>query len=217
MSIAVLIPSRDRPDLCERAVHSVMNTSKYAEAMVYVDADQKDRYREVLNSLAALFPTRVHSFIGTRAGPVASANELVKYYGGYNAYGFLSDDAVIATPDWDHWLLEAVSHCPNRIGVISPYHNFGNHVDMPFVSREWISVTGWYACPDVYHYCWPIITGLIGEMTGIIHAPQGRFAIEHDTHEQDKQAQTKDAQPFFEYVSLKLPAVVEKLRTAMYA
>ena len=212
MSVAVLIPSRDRPDLLDRAIQSVLETSKDGHALVYIDSDQKHLYK----SLKTDFRVWIHE--GPRIGPVAAANQLRKDFPEFDVYGFMPDDAQIVTPDWDKWILESVAKCPNRIAVISPYHNFGNHVDMPFVTREWIIQTGWYACPDFYHWCWPILTGLIGEMSAIVHAPKARFAIEHDDGPiGNAEHRAADAEKFFEYVSLKLPATVEKIRTAMYA
>jgi hypothetical protein len=118
---------------------------------------------------------------------------------------------------WDGWALDASDQFPNRICVISPYHNQGNHVDMPFVTREWIAATGWFACPDFHHHAWPIITGLIGEMTAIVHAPRQSFAVHHPAKVEMVSEQTlhKDQQAFFTFVALKLPAVVDRVREAM--
>lgn len=202
MKIAVLCPTRDRPDKFRRLCDSVYATSKSAIVHGYVDLDQVEHYGE-----------SPYVWYGPRVGPVAALNYLVEKNPGYDAYGILTDDCVVKTPGWDAYVGEVLSHSP--FFVVSPHHNFGNHVDMPFVSRKWIETVGWYACPEVYHYCWPIITGLIGEMTAICHCPQQKFGIEHDLHEENKAAQVRDSQPFFEFVSLRLPAVVEKLRGAM--
>lgn len=216
-SVAVLIPTRDRPDLFDRAVRSVMDTSK-ADVYVYCDDDQPALYAAVWNSITQDHPTRCFATTGLRIGPVASANLLARRAidGGANAVGLITDDSYMTTPHWDDWLMHAISECPNRIGVISPYHNHGNHVDMPFVSREWMQATGWYAYPECWHWAWPIITGLIGEMSGIIHAPKGSFALHHDyEHHMNLEKGKADAEAFFEFVALKLPAVVERVRNAM--
>jgi len=208
MRVAVLCPTRDRPERFQRLCDSVKATSSEAVVRGYVDEDQVDLYP----------PSNGQRFSwesGPRVGVVAALNHLVRKNPGFDAYGILTDDCVVNTPGWDYYIGEVMDSFPRRLCVVSPYHNFGNQVDMPFVSKEWIRLIGWYACPNTYHYCWPIITGLIGEMTAICHCPMTRFGIEHDLHVENKAAQVRDAQPFFEFVSLKLPALVERIREAM--
>jgi hypothetical protein len=211
--IAVLCPTRDRLPGFRRAATSVINSSTLVDFIGYIDGDQ--HYTYFGPGPEKSWNDRVLFTVGDRIGPVAAANELARTHPGYDVYGLLTDDCTVTTPRWDEWVLEAVKQFPNRICVISPHHNMGNHVDMPFVTKEWIKAVGWYACPDCYHYSWPTITGLIGEMTAICHAPAHKFHVEHADHVQDHTAQTRDAQPFYEFVSLKLPAVVERLRQAM--
>jgi hypothetical protein len=79
-----------------------------------------------------------------------------------------------------------------------------------------VETVGWYACPEMFHYCWPILTGLIGEMTAIVHAPSGSFSVHHDgLPHTNIEMQAEDAKRFFTYVALKLPAKVESLRQGM--
>lgn len=226
--IAVLCPTRDRPEGLVRLFRSVAETADVGtvfgggrvRVLPYVDSDQRDEYRSSRYDMPGVYDgphiDRGDILSGPRIGPVGSANRLVEYHLPYDVYGLITDDSIITTPGWDEWVLETVKQFPNKIVVISPHHNMGNHVDMPFVTREWIETVGWFACPDCYHYAWPTITGLIGEMTAIVHAPEHKFHIEHSDHVQDKDKQIRDAQPFYEFVSLKLPAVVERLRSAMY-
>jgi hypothetical protein len=213
MKAAVLIPSRDRPGLLVDAIRSVLDTSA-ADVLVYVDEDQWRGYQFAFRNLE---PIRVKGMYGDRIGPVASANALVKSFHGYDAYGLITDDSGITTPGWDQWTLEAIARFPGRIAVVSPHHPHGYHVDMPFVSKEWIERVGWYACPLMKHYAWPIITGLIGEMTGIVHAPESAFHIEHAYDPNANQdVRAKDYEAFFSFVSRDLPIVVATLRKEMY-
>jgi len=207
--IAVLCPSRSRHDDLRRLGWSVRKTSG-AELLAYIDEDQRELYP----------PTDyIRTFYGPRIGPVASANELVRRAPDFDVYGLVTDDATLTIEHWDQWVSEAVNQFPNRVCVISPAHNQGGHVDMPFVSREWINAVGWFACPDCYHYCWPIITGLIGEMSAIVHAPEQSFAVHHPHKVEmvSESLRNREAQAFFEFVSLKLPAVVDRVRQAMSA
>lgn len=214
--VAVLCPTRDRPEDLEELIQSVLLTTTRADVLVYVDDDQQALYPNVIGPDA---PKNLLYLIGPRVGPVASANALVKQYDDYSIYGLVTDDATLTTPHWDEWALAATDKFPNRICVISPFHNQGNHVDMPFVTREWIAAAGWFACPDCQHYCWPIITGLIGEMTAIVHAPRHSFGIYHAPKVEmvSEGRLAADHAAFFQFVALKLPPVVDRIREAMSA
>jgi hypothetical protein len=187
---------------------SVHDTGE-ADVYAYIDEDWEGEYAGTEG---------VKCFVGPRVGPVRSANRLVRKVPEHAAYGLLTDDATVLTPGWDRWVLDAISKCPGRICVVAPCHNMGNMVDMPFVSREWIEVTGWYACPVVHHWCWPTVTALIGEMTAIVHAPKASFELFHDAefHSSNTDMRDEDNRKFFEFVSLKLPRIVERMRQAMY-
>jgi hypothetical protein len=205
--IAVLCPTRDRPKQFKRLVESVCDTAKNARVLAYVDEDQAELYGDVHPALLT---------VGDRVGPVAACNLMADRYRGYDVYGMVTDDSVLTTPGWDEWCLDVVKQFPNRICCVSPNHNNGSHVDMPFVTRQWIDTTGWYACPAMWHYAWPTVTSLIGEMTAIVHAPPHKFRIEHDyvdgTYPERRAA---DNTAFYDYVSLRLPSIVEKVREAM--
>jgi hypothetical protein len=176
--------------------------------LIYVDDDQLGLY-------GFMSTDRVKVFHGPRRGPVYSANKLVEWNRQYAAYGLITDDSVVVTPKWDEWTLAAMNQF-DGIAVVDPHHNHGTHVDMPFVSRKWVDLVGWFACPMVYHYAWPIATGLIGEMTAIVHAPEESFHIEHDY---DPDANTdlrdNDYKSFFAYVSAFLMPDVSRIRNKM--
>lgn len=205
--VAVLCPTRSRPESFARLAESIRATSS-ARLLVCLDDDTAASYGEVLGRTSG-----VSAHIRDRAGLVEKVNWLVEQEPDYDLYGIMPDDCVVMTPGWDDYALEMVEQYPYC--VVSPYHNFGNHIDLPFVSRAWIEALGWYACPDCYHYCWPIITGLIGEMTAICHCPKDSFGIVYTENDVNRAWQVEDAQAFFEYVSLKLPVAVERIRQAM--
>ncbi len=209
--VAVLIPSRNRPIHLARAIGSVLETSTVADIICYIDEDQSAMYGGLTGGDRLI----VHH--GPRIGPAPSANALVAAYPGYAAYGLITDDSTMVTPAWDQWVLSALDAFPKRLCVVSPRHNLGEHVDMPFVSKEWVELVGWYACPDMVHYSWPIYTGLIGELTAIVHAPDSGFRVQHEGLDHTNQeVRDHDARVFFEHVSLELPAIVHRIRKAMH-
>jgi len=215
VSVGVLIPSRSRPEQLLQAVESVLTTSQ-ATVLAYVDDDQMEMYDAAIESSRR--EPRFRVFCGPQVGPVESANRLIAMCPEHAAYGLITDDARMVGKGWDDWLSGVLDGFPGRIAVISPRHNLGEHVDMPFVSKEWIQVVGWYACPECYHFCWPILTGLIGEMTAIVYPPEQCFSVHHlGLPHSNLALREEDAQVFFEYVSLKLPPIVHRLRKAMAA
>ncbi len=212
----MVCPSRDKPMGLLRLVQAVIDTTNRADVIAYVDNDQKEIYEDQVSAAPANVRSRLMLAFGDRVGPVASANSVVKEFVGYDIYGMIPDDAYPVTENWAEWCLAALEMFPNRVGVISPRHDHGDHVDMPFVSREWISATGWFACPQAYHFVWPVITGLIGEMTGIVHAPEQRFSICHRLDmPRNQAARSSDSEMFFSYVVNELMPTVHKVREAM--
>lgn len=206
--MAVLCPSRGRPKGLQSLIDSVRQTSE-AQVYAYVDDDWAEEYNGIAGA---------EVLVGPRIGPVKSANALVERLPPQAAYGFLADDMTVTVKGWDKWVLDAIAQCPNRICVVAPEHNLGEMVDVPFVSREWIEAVGWFACPALHHWCWPTVTALIGGMTAMAYAPKEAFYVHHHAtiHENNMNHRDDDNRQFFEYVSLRLPGVVERLRQAMY-
>src|SRR5712664_1471518 len=178
--VAVLCPSRDNADGVCRLARNISATTNRSDLLIYADEDQFGDYHDKCSHETWQVRSKVTLVKGPRIGPVPAANDLVKFYPDYDLYGLIPDDATVKTPGWDEWCLSAVRMFPNRVGVISPAHSLGLHVDMPFVSNGWVKATGWFACPEMYHYAWPLLTGIIGEMTAILHAPETAFLVEHD-------------------------------------
>src|SRR3990172_1146414 len=143
----VMIPSRDRPRQLDEAVKSVLDTSE-ADVAVYIDDDQQGYYG------TADHP-RVKQVFGPRVGPAGATNILVDRFQDYAAYGLVTDDSQITTAGWDQWLLHQLDQYTDRLLVVSPSHNHGRHVDMPFLSKEWVRVLGWFALPRTIQYGWP--------------------------------------------------------------
>ena len=194
--------------------NSFARTSSRADLIAYVDEDDPADYDFDL--------PRVTIRRGPRIGTVAVCNELAKI-ASYRAYGMVPDDSEFLTERWDDYVGRAIDELPKHVGVVSPHHNLGVHVDMPFVSREWIDATGWFAYPKAFHWVWPIITGLIGDISQcLVRAGEQEFSIKHlgtTTVGQPLECQESDIREFFFFVALendeRLPCVVERVREAM--
>ena len=215
--LAVLCPSRNRPAGFVNLAGSIVKTTNRADLVGYVDEDQSELYEAEVARVKPEWRSRMSVHVGPRVGPVASANALTKAFPGYDAYGLIPDDAVLTADQWAEWCLDVVAFFPNRVGVISPSHNQGPHVDMPFVTKEWIKATGWFALPLAYHYAWPLVNALIGEMTAILHAPKDRFHVDHDLAMSANQVWiTSDAEMFLPFVARELMPIVDRVRDAAF-
>lgn len=214
--IAVLCPTRNRPAQFVNLAKSIMKTTNRADLVGYVDDDQAELYQATCDRTRTELRSRMSVHHGPRIGPVAACNVLVKEFPGYDAYGLIPDDAVVTTAEWAEWCLDVVAFLPNRVGVISPAHNQGPHVDMPFVTKGWIKATGWFAVPIAYHFVWPLVTALIGEMTAIVHAPKDRFNVDHDLAMSANQVwRTTDTEAFLPFVARELMPIVDRVRDAI--
>lgn len=210
MTVLVMIPTRNRPHLFLRAVKSVFATSRHAYVAAYVDTN--DPYADYYRGLR--MPDRTIMIHGEQIGVAAAANSLVNEHSRFDAYGLLTDDSVITTPGWDKWLLDRLEAFEDGCGVVSPSHNLGFHVDMPFVSRRWIEVMGWFAEPNMNHFCWPTVIGLTASLAGRLHrASASEFAIQHDQMARyDWPETSEDATALYRWLIHDLDMAVEAVK-----
>lgn len=212
--IALVCPTRDRVQPAIEFARSVRETSTYATVLFYIDDDQREMYRPLVEAE----PECVFHY-GPRIGPVAADNLLVDAYRDFKVYGTGDDDARFVTPSWDAYLLEQIAAFPNRIGVVSANHwvdptflNFG------YVSREWIDAVGWLAYPPARHRIWDSVLQMLGEATNLVYAPRDKFRVEHRMDKpQDLMTFAHDCEAFLWFcVQYKNP-IIDKLRQAMGA
>jgi hypothetical protein len=179
MSIAVMLPSRSNPGGAENVLKTMVDTSHDANLILLVDQDQEGMYQ-------GLKHPRLQTLIGDRADITHILNAAVKKTPGYDIYGMMTDDAEFRTKGWDAWTEDAFSAFPGRIGIVSPSHNGGDFVNFPYISREWIDIVGWFACPETIHFCWDTVAEMIGEATQITYAKKDEFRLQHFVDRNDK-------------------------------
>jgi hypothetical protein len=199
MSVLVLLPTRERPELAARCVESVFETARDPETAValYVDhdcfADYAPHFEKYDPSVVSLSNrmnrTEVRSGIGRvllisgpRVGPVASTHTMINMgIEQFDVYGMANDDCTFVSPGWDSYLLDAVKTKPGRMAIVSAAHDKGDQVNFPWMTRELYSTLGWYYWTGNFHYCVDTILELIGEATNtLVYAPRDKFLIYHD-------------------------------------
>lgn len=180
--IGVLVPTRDRPEELRGLIASLRATSTRADALVYVDDDQRDLYLDIEQKEMLSCDGRVIFHHGSRVGPVASFNALVSANPGYSVYGAATDDSRFLTTGWDKWVVETARGFTGGIGAISPHLPGIRYMSFPYLTRRWIAVCGWFAYPPAYHFCWDTIIELIAEPVGLVYAPADEFSVSHPNH-----------------------------------
>lgn len=213
-----MCPTRDRPEKFQRLAQSVLDTSE-AHVLAYIDDDQVPLYSKLPWKKGFSDPydpnVRVHLHYGARTSVVEAMNCLAQYRQ-FRVYGMMPDDAMMMTPAWDRWMLRRFDEFPNDIGVVSPHHNYGDYIDMPFVSRTWIDAIGYFAYPHMYHYCWTLVTGLLGEATNIVYATKEEMTILHEHVDSPNMEHYEgDASKFFNHFMFNHNRLINSLRAAM--
>lgn len=173
MRVAVLCPTRGRREGLLDTYRSLVETSTDAFLIACVDEDDRDTYKDI-------FEPRLMFSYAPRTTIVGALNTAFNTFHSFDAYGYIVDDSRFKTKGWDKWLEEVLDSAPGRIILASPDHSGGEWVNFQFVSKEWVSALGWFACPDVNHYCWDTVAEMLGEATAIRWAKNSEFFIEHD-------------------------------------
>jgi len=179
MSILVLCPTRDNPEGASRAFQTMLDNSSDAHMAMCIDVDQEGLYLDLEHP-------RMLKSVAPRTDIVGSINAAADRFPGYDIYGMMTDDAVFNTSGWDVWTQGVFDSFPKRLGVVSPFHNGGAFVNFPYVSREWIDLVGWFACPETQHFCWDTVLEMLGEATAIRYATRDEFRLHHFVDRNDK-------------------------------
>jgi hypothetical protein len=207
--IAVLVPSRDRPEELAGAYDSLLRTSEEADLLCYVDEDQRELYEGVVAD-----PSRLKMMFGPRVGPIAAVNALYNSDTEYAAYLVITDDSRLVTPGWDRTLLGIGKKYD--VWAASPTHNLGLNMDYAVVSGEWAKALGWVCYPGCYHWCWPSVIEVLGEATTLFRLKPGICHIEHShLYPSNQHATSSDnAQLYAFFTHGRYYVAVDRLRKA---
>lgn len=138
--ISLVIPSRGRPGKLGRLIRSATETAVgQLEFLIGIDEDERDLYPS--------FPARWFYF-PPKEGSAKKVHAMQKYVSG--AYlRMVGDDEVFRTPGWDEKVKAEFSD-PWWAVVCKDGNGWHGHI--PFISREWLDVAGYY--PNHFHHFW---------------------------------------------------------------
>lgn len=206
MSVAVICPSRHRPDHLKIAAESVWKTS---DAKVYARIDKDGgNYPDIYG---------VKYVVGERVGCAQSINDAVTGAllsdPDISVFAFMTDDSKMTAKGWDEYLL-GFAGSPH---VISPHTSDGgaHRVDMPAITVEMYDHLGWYAHPTMFHYGWPTVLGLLADGICLTRAPKDKFAIKHDNIASKYSTFEHDSVEFYQWAAWHLDDAREALRKAV--
>jgi len=140
-SIAMICPSRGRPDMARTLAESVRETAHdYVSIAMLLDRDDPfaDHYN---NGMVAILQTPLPTVsLQWTYGACFSGTDLLR---------MTNDDEVCITPGWDKRVLEVANEYPD--GIFALYVNDGfkgeSHCAFPIVSRKWVETLGYFAPP----------------------------------------------------------------------
>jgi len=204
-SVLVVCPTRGRPAKAEKMAESFKATTNYrSKLLLLIDDDDPSDYSALIRSDIC------ETAVRPRTDIVPMINRAIRErLHDYSFFGLMVDDGVFTTPGWDQFVALATP----MGGVMSPAHNYGRHVDMPYVHRRWVERLGWYANERFKYWCWPTFTGILAQAAGrIVHAPKESFYIHHDDMGPGRWEDFKtEANVFYEECLWNLWPLVDKL------
>lgn len=151
MSIAILCPSKGRPQQFKRMIESADRMAE-VKPNIYaaISKEEGDSYNEAIELLGKVFlmpdglPT-VHKWnVLAEEAMKNPANKL---------FMLAADDVIFSTPLWDRALLEAYNKLGNKIHVFSLLDSRDPEgTPHPIVTREYIEAMGYFVPPIFLHW-----------------------------------------------------------------
>lgn len=237
--IAVLIPSRSRPEQLSKAVESIHITST-ALVVCYIDRDQEELYKSVAFEFSVLYDNKpgvmstpvsgprcgVVFVIGERRGPLASVNRMAQLvtatnggitarYGPSSGMVYMTDDSTVSPIGWELWL-ESVFH-RTPIGIVSAHHADDDTtiVNFPAMSSAMHEKLGWFGPPEMHAWYWDTALEIIGDAVGLTYAKSSELRFDHSNrlpNEPGKVTTCEDAVAFHSWCLTGRRQAIQRVR-----
>lgn len=208
--------TRSRPKNCRRFIRAWNETS--ASSNVFVRLDSCDPSLEELLSLE--WPSTFEIVVGQREGLRAAIQEMYERYPNESWYGFLADDVVPQTKNWDQKLIKAAGEkyisYPNDLGgkPKRPSH--------PVVAGNLVRAVGWFGLPGSKHLYLDTAWQSIGEslnnlkrMDDVIVEHVHPFWNKTDSdkiYSENKQRSKNDKETYRLWLSTEFPDLILRLK-----
>ena len=213
MSLAILCPSRGRPDRLETMIRSALASTSEAEILIYVDRDDPCLDKYLL--LADIPHTRF--MVGNPIGRGPAINELVAKSDPFDNYVIVSDDITYVRSGWDLEVQEAMDSFGDGIGCVHlSSENGQKYVNWLCVSKKWIDTLGWINEPNLKMFCQDTVVQILAEALGRIKFIEPKV-VHHECLDvaNNMPKYAEDASLFLWYCAKRFGSDLDKLRGAM--
>lgn len=207
--LAIVCPSRGRPDVCKRMIESALDNSN-ADVLVYVDNDDDTRHEYPHSSERV----RVHHHLPIGRG--AAVNELIRCYPDYRMYLIVSDDITFVRSDWEAQVVAAMDAFGDDLGIVHlASENGAKYANWVVASKKWIDTLGWFNYPGCRWFCQDTIIQVLAEALGRIRFIEPKVIHHHVIHDYDVEARmVPDTRAFLWYMAQEFGGDLAKLREA---
>jgi hypothetical protein len=148
-----VLPTLGRPEICQRALDSIIAVGCTTGGMVVVDGDPDPRYREL-----RLPPGWIRLENAHNRGLLDTLNWAFRTHPDEPWYGLLNDDFVIRTPGWDARLVAAAgalgfasSNDLWQAGQPAPGRAGGRMCGALAFGGNMLRALGWWTPPGLFH------------------------------------------------------------------
>lgn len=176
-----VLPTRSRVDNCKRFINAWKETN--ASTTVYLRLDDCDPCINELQNLN--WPEQFIVVVGPREGMKASLQEMFNKYPNESWYGFLADDLLPQTNQWDIALVERAGNdsisYPNDLGKKGK-RGLPTHA---CVGGNLVRAIGWFGFPSTQHFYVDTIWQYIGERLDNIYRLDN-IIVEHLHYSRNK-------------------------------
>lgn len=223
MKILVLVPTRQRPDNANRLYDSFCGQTseeqffaEQTEMLFCVDDNdpEKEVYLESLGSQVIVGqPNRLGQWLNTAAK---------KYSDHYDVIGFVGDDTIIRTQDWDDKIREHMK----KNAIVYPNDGFQG-ASLPtsvFMDSKIVKTLGYMVYPELTHLFidnhWKSLGEALESLVYLedviiehMHPAAGKAENDtlYDQHNNNRERWTKDEEAYHYYVEHILPRDVKHL------
>lgn len=173
--LAVLVPSRGRPEGLKRLIDSVHSTAR-GNVHVIAGVDQDDNRLHDYIELRKTLPDGDQVITSDqRRNLVDWTNRLADMHKGrYRYFASLGDDMVPRTPGWDMKLRGAIEEDFGGTGIAYPWDGIRDDIPEAYVLSADIPETlGWMMLPSLKHFWNDNVWADIGHRAGCIRQLRG--------------------------------------------
>ena len=178
--LAVLVPSRGRPENLARLIGAVRATATGKTRVIAGVDDDDPRLEDYVKLRNSLIDTNDWIYVRPRMNLVQWTNWLAgKHKGEYWFFASLGDDMVPRTPGWDVKLMGAIDEDFGGAGITYPWDNVRDDIPEAYVvSASLVEALGWMMLPELKHWWNDNVWADLGHGAGCIRQLRG-VVVEH--------------------------------------